>query len=83
MSRYQVDKFLRDVCRDDKLAARWRTDAENAFGGYDLSPAEREALKAWDVRRLYDMGANPLLLLISSNPAGKSIPGYIAAIRNG
>ncbi len=82
MSRYQVDKFLRDLNRDDELAARWRGDAEAALRGYDLSSAEREALERWDVRRLYDMGANPLLLLLSSNPAGKTIPGYIAAIRN-
>jgi len=33
---------------------------------YDLSSDEREALAAWHVRKLYDMGANPLLLLLSA-----------------
>ena len=83
MSRYQVDKFLRDVNRDRALAQRWREGAETAFDGYQLSAAEREALKGWEVRRLYEMGANPLLLLLSSMAAGKSMRGYLAAIRAG
>jgi hypothetical protein len=38
---------------------------------YDLSSDEREALAAWHVRKLYDMGANPLLLLLSAFASGK------------
>lgn len=81
MSRYQVDKFLRDVNRDPALGQRWREGATQAFEGYTLSAEERAALKAWQVRRLYDMGVNPLLLLLSSMAMGQSIRGYIAAMR--
>jgi hypothetical protein len=81
MSRYQVDKFLRDVNRDHALARRWHAGAADAFEGYALSAEEREALKGQEVRRLYEMGANPLLLLLTSMAAGKTLPGYVAAIR--
>lgn len=81
MSRYQVDKFLRDVNRDRARAQRWREGAPDAFEGYTLSGEEREALKAQDVRRLYEIGANPLLLLICSMAAGKSLRRYVAEIR--
>ncbi len=81
MSRYQVDKFLRDANRDPALGRRWREGAAEAFEGYTLSVEERKALKAWQVRRLYDMGVNPLLLLLSSMAMGQSIRGYIATIR--
>jgi hypothetical protein len=79
--RYQVDKFLRDVNHHEALASRWREETEAAFDGYDLTAAEREALKGWEVRRLYEMGANPLLLLLSSMAAGKSIGGYVELMR--
>ena len=36
------------------------SDAELA--GHDLSDAERSALLAGDIRRLYDLGANPYLI---------------------
>ncbi|HZO80696.1 MAG TPA: hypothetical protein VFB33_03295 [Candidatus Binataceae bacterium] len=81
MSRYQMDKFLRDVNRDQTLARRWREGAAEVFDGYALSAEERAALARWEVRRLYEMGANPLLLLLSSMAAGKSMRGYIAALR--
>jgi Aromatic-ring-opening dioxygenase LigAB, LigA subunit len=82
MSRYQVDKLLRDLNRDRELAARWQGDVQSVLGGYDLSAAEREALERLDVRRLYDMGVNPLLLLLSSFAAGKGIAGYCAAMKD-
>ncbi len=81
MSRYQADKFLRDVNRDPALRRRWREGAADAFEGYTLSAEEREALKGLEVRRLYDMGVNPLLLLLSSMAVGQSIRGYVATMR--
>jgi len=82
MSRYQVDKFLRDVNRDQALAARWRERTDSAFDGYVLTAVEREALEGWDLRRLYEMRAQPLLLLLSSMAAGKSIRGYVELMRD-
>ena len=60
MSLYQVDKFQRDINHDRALAERWRAESGAVLERYDLSSDEREALAAWHVRKLYDMGANPL-----------------------
>jgi len=80
MSRYQVDKFLRDMNHDRALAERWRADSGAAFDLYDLTFDEREALAGWDVRKLYDMGANPLLLLLSAFATGKGMREYMGAM---
>jgi hypothetical protein len=81
MSRYQVDKLLRDLRRDPELAARFRTGIESVLNGYKLDAEERELLKHWEVRELYDRGVNPLLLLLAHGPAaGKSMQEYAAAM---
>jgi hypothetical protein len=83
MSRYQVDKFLRDLRRDERLATAFRDDIETAFAGYQLDTDERELLKRWDVRAMYDRGVNPLLLLLANGRAGKSMRAYGAAMNPG
>jgi hypothetical protein len=81
MSRYQIDKLLRDVRRDPELAARFRTNVETVLDSYKLDAEERALLKGWEVRALYDRGANPLLLLLAHGPAaGKSMQEYAAAM---
>jgi hypothetical protein len=80
MSRYQVDKFLRDINHDRALAERWRAESGAVFDRYDLTSDEREALAAWHVRKLYDMGANPLLLLLSAFASGKGMREYMGAM---
>ena len=35
---------------------------EGELARYELSAEEREALKAGDIKRLYELGANPYLL---------------------
>jgi len=80
MSRYQVDKLLRDMRRDERLATAFRNDTETAFAGYQLDAEERELLKRWDVRGMYDRGVNPLLLLLANGRAGKSMRAYSAAM---
>ena len=35
---------------------------ESLLAGYELGAEEREALKAGDIKRLYELGANPYLL---------------------
>jgi len=81
MSRYQIDKLLRDLRRDDGLAARFRTNPETVMDGYKLEAQERNLLQHWEIRKLYDHGANPLLLLLAHGPAaGKSMQDYIAAM---
>lgn len=81
MSRYQVDKLLRDLRRDSALAARFRDKAETVLDAYDLDSEERDLLKRWEIRKLYDRGANPLLLLLAHGAAaGRSMQDYIAVM---
>lgn len=84
MSRYQVDKLLRDLRRDRNLAERFRADADVVLDTYMLDADERELLKQWEIRKLYDRGANPLLLLLAHGPvSGRSMQDYAAAMNPG
>jgi hypothetical protein len=80
MSRYQVDKLLRDLRRDHQLAAQFRTDVAAVLDHYRLDAEERELLKRWEIRKLYDRGVNPLLLLLAHGPAGRQMREYSAAM---
>ncbi len=80
MSLYQVNKLLRDINCSTELAHRCQSDPEAVLQQYELTDEEREAIKGWRVRRLYDMGANPLLLLVYSMAIGKDIRTYVAAM---
>ena len=80
MSLYQVNKLLRDVNCSAELAQRCQTEPDAVLHKYDLTLEEREALKGWQVRKLYDMGANPLLLLVYSMATGKDIRTYVGAM---
>jgi len=84
MSRYQVDKLLRDLRREPELAARFRDDVEAVLDRYQIDAVERDLLKRWEIRKLYDRGVNPLLLLLAHGPAaGKSMQEYAAAMNPG
>jgi Aromatic-ring-opening dioxygenase LigAB, LigA subunit len=83
MSRYQVDKLLRDLRRDPHLAERFRDDVETVLDGYKLDAEERRLLKHWEIRALYDRGVNPLLLLLAHGPAGKHMQDYASAMKPG
>lgn len=76
MSRYQVDKLLRDIRRDGALAESFRNNIETALDRYSLEPVERELLKSWNIRELYERGANPLLLLLAHGCVGGSRSDY-------
>ena len=80
MSVYQVNKLLRDVNCSMDLAHRCQSDPDGVFQQYKLTAEEQEAIKGWQVRKLYDMGANPLLLLVYSMAAGKDMRAYVAAM---
>jgi hypothetical protein len=80
MSRYQVDKLLRDLRRDEQLAASFRADIAPVLDRYQLDTEERELLMRWDIRELYDRGVNPLLLLLAHGPAGKRRQDYVPAM---
>jgi hypothetical protein len=80
MSLYQVNKLLRDVNCSADLAQRCQTEPDVVLRQYDLTLEEQEALKSWQVRKLYDMGANPLLLLVYSMATGRDMRAYVGAM---
>jgi hypothetical protein len=80
MSQYQVSRLLRDIARDAETARRCRTELPEVLKNYELEESEKEAVKSWSIRALYDMGINPLLLLTSSMAMGTDIRTYAAAL---
>ena len=82
MSVYQVNRFLRDVNRSAELAGQSVRDIDTVLSNYQLTPEERETLKGWEVRKLYEHGAHPLLLLIYSLATHKDMAAYARAINH-
>lgn len=62
MSRYYVDKIIRQVAYDDSSLDAFRRDAASFLQGHDLTDQEKEALSQLDYRTLYALGAHPYLL---------------------
>jgi hypothetical protein len=60
MSEYHLNKLLFDTAGRHRMVES--ISDERDLAGYDLSPAEREALRTGDVTRLYELGANPYLI---------------------
>lgn len=80
MSLYQVNKLLRDINLSNELAQRCQSEPETVLQNYDLTVEEQEAIRGWQVRKLYNMGANPLLLLVYSMATGKDMHSYVVAM---
>jgi hypothetical protein len=80
MSLYQVNKLLRDINLSNDLAQRYRSELEVVLQNYSLTSEEQELIRNWQVRKLYDMGANPLLLLVYSMATGKDMRSYVTAM---
>jgi hypothetical protein len=59
MTRYALDKLLRQVILDDQACRAFLDERPGVLHTYDLSDAEYEAL---DYPRLYVLGAHPFLL---------------------
>jgi hypothetical protein len=62
MSIYTLQKLIRDVNRDPRLREAYSAAPEQFAGGYELTDAEREALLALDLTKLYALGVHGLLL---------------------
>ncbi len=62
MSLYQLQKLLYDVNRNPERRQAYREDGAVFLARYELTAAEKEALAALDIRRLYQFGVHPLLL---------------------
>ena len=62
MSKYYVDKLMREVVMDSRAASAFRENTVKFLEGRDLTPEERRALIAVDYATLYRLGAHPFLL---------------------
>jgi hypothetical protein len=63
MSRYTVNKLMRQVLLDDDALAAYRDDPERYVAAHgDLTPPEAAALGTADYGALYALGAHPYLL---------------------
>lgn len=81
MSLYQLNKLMRDLTRSRDLIKQCQAEPHAVLKDYDLSAAERDAVANWQLRKLYDLGANPLLLLVSSMAMGHNMRDYVAALK--
>ena len=62
MSIFNVNYLCREVLRDHAFRAAMKADPAKALAGKDLTEAERSALNAGDVGKLFRMGANAFLM---------------------
>jgi len=62
MSKYQVDKVMREAILDAQVASAFRADTEKFLAGRDLTEEEKKALIKVDYATLYRLGAHPFLL---------------------
>ena len=63
MSAYAVNLFCRRVIREPDFGARVGEEPEAVLDEFDLTSAERRALLAGDVAKLYALGAHEYLLM--------------------
>ena len=63
MSRYLMDKVMRQVILDDSARRAYEEDPALFLRGFELLDEEREALIKIDYPKLYAMGAHPFLLV--------------------
>jgi hypothetical protein len=56
---YALNKLLTDIARQHQLR---ESVSDEEMTGHALSEPERAALRAGDIGRLYELGANPYLI---------------------
>jgi len=56
---YPLNKLLTAIARQHQMK---ESLTEQELVGHELTPAERAALKAGDIGKLYELGANPYLI---------------------
>jgi len=62
MSVYQINKLCHRLYHDRSFHEAIEADPARAIADWPLSDAERQALLAGDVKRLYEWGVHPFLL---------------------
>lgn len=82
MSVYQVNKLLHDASRDPNLAERLKTHPDEVFKTYRLSDEEANAIRNRQLRKLYDSGVNPYILLKGAIALGIGFPQEYLQLMN-
>ncbi|HEY7064577.1 MAG TPA: hypothetical protein VII06_24095 [Chloroflexota bacterium] len=84
MSRYAVDKVMRELIQDERAVAAYLADTPAYLAGRDLSAEEQAALRGGDYATLFRLGAHPFLLWAFTRAAlpngGPTPQEYTAAL---
>ena len=83
MSLYQVQKFLYQLNRDDKLKDQFKTNLDSLLAEYDLTPEESGALREGDIGLLYVLGVNGQILMHFAALLGIEWFDYLQLMRDG
>ncbi len=82
MSVYQVTKLLHEVSRDRHLAERLATTPDEVFSAYRLSEEEANAIRQRQLRKLYEWGVNPYVLVKGAIALGIDFPREYLQLMN-
>ncbi|MGH7874181.1 MAG: hypothetical protein ACREQO_18420 [Candidatus Binatia bacterium] len=63
MSCYHLSRILFDLKMNESIYQRSLVDFEAVMRGYELSPEEKDALRAGDPRKLRQLGVHGMLCL--------------------
>ena len=63
MSCYHLSRLLFDLKMNESIYQRSLEDFEAVMRGYELSPEEKDALRAGDPRKLRQLGVHGMLCL--------------------
>ena len=83
MSLYNVQKFLYELNRDERVQQAYRNDHHQAIAGYDLDDEERRALIEPDIGLLYHLGVNGQILMHFAAFCGIEWSDYLQRMRDG
>ena len=84
MSRYAVNKVLREVILSDEARDRYLADPVAYIDGRDMTKTEREAILTSNYAEMYDAGVHPFLLNCFASrfwPLNEFFPRQIAYSR--
>jgi Aromatic-ring-opening dioxygenase LigAB, LigA subunit len=81
MSTYALNKLIRDINRSPSVREEYFKDQVSLLDRYALSVDERQALRSFDIGKLYRMGVHGLILRPFTLLHEVSEPDYLKAIR--
>lgn len=81
MSLYQVQKLFFHTLSDPTLRSEYRRSPQRFVERYDLQADERAAVLKVDIRALYQMGVDPLLLRPFTELNGIGSKDHYAALK--